>query len=358
MTTFDHELIEQQIKTNQKDFDFDIREYTIDFLTQQFDPNPNGGADIFIPEYQRDDVWSDRQKSLFIESLLIGLPIPYIFVADVDETEEADADGRIEIIDGAQRTRTIYQFKNNDFALTKLERLPALEGAKYCDLTPSRQRRFNRTTIRLIELKNINEDGRRLMFDRLNTGGSRLTDMEQRIGTVTNAMVPFIRELANSEQFKRLIPLPQIKLTRREHEEYVLRFFAYKDNYLNFEKSVKDFLDNYLDDLGIKFDQEIATQFTDIFYKTLNFVEAKFPHGFRKSPNSRVVSRIRFEATAVGVALALQENPQLINSNDQINTDWCYSDPEFLLMMRSDASNSKPKVKARIEFVRNKLLGI
>ena len=130
MRTFNHELIEQQIKTNQKDFDFDIREYTVDFLVQQFDPNPNGNSDIFIPEYQRDDVWNQEQKSLFIESLLIGLPIPYIFVADVDETEESDADGRIEIIDGSQRTRTIYQFRTDNLILKGLERLPALEGAK------------------------------------------------------------------------------------------------------------------------------------------------------------------------------------------------------------------------------------
>ncbi|MDC5345564.1 DUF262 domain-containing protein, partial [Acinetobacter baumannii] len=112
MPDFNHELIEQQIKSNQKDFDFDIREYTIEFLVQQFDPDPKGNSDIYIPEYQRDDVWTDKQKSLFIESLLIGLPIPYIFVADVDEIEEQDSDGRVEIIDGAQRTRTIHQFKH------------------------------------------------------------------------------------------------------------------------------------------------------------------------------------------------------------------------------------------------------
>lgn len=179
MPDFNHELIEQQIKSNQKDFDFDIREYTIEFLVQQFDPDPKGNSDIYIPEYQRDDVWTDKQKSLFIESLLIGLPIPYIFVADVDEIEEQDSDGRVEIIDGAQRTRTIHQFKHNNLTLIGLEKLPALEGAKFNDLPLSRQRRFNRSSVRLIELKNINEEGRRLMFDRLNTGGSPLTDMER-----------------------------------------------------------------------------------------------------------------------------------------------------------------------------------
>lgn len=356
MTQFNLELIESQIKENQKDFDFDIREYTIEFLVQQFDPNPNGQSDIFIPEYQRDDVWNNKQKSLFIESLLIGLPIPYIFVADVDENELLDSDGRIEIIDGAQRTRTIHQFKNNQLKLIGLERLPALEGATFNDLPTPRQRRFNRSSVRLIELKNINEDGRRLMFDRLNTGGSPLTDMEKRIGTETNPMISFIRQLANSVEFKRLIPLPEAKIKRREHEEYVLRFFAYKDNYLNFDKSVRDFLDEYLSNMEATFDDNKKSEYSRIFFDMLNFVDKNFPNGFRKSPGSTVVSRIRFEATAVGSALALATQPNL-RDVPSIDTNWAYDEP-FLGMMRSDASNSRPKVKARIEHVTNKLLEV
>lgn len=355
MPTFDHELIEQEIKTNQKDFDFDIREYTVDFLVQQFDPNPNGNSDIFIPEYQRDDVWTEEQKSLFIESLLIGLPIPYIFVADVDETEEKDADGRIEIIDGSQRTRTIYQFRMDNLKLKGLERLPSLEGAKYSDLPSSRQRRFNRTSIRLIELKDINEDGRRLMFDRLNSGGTQLTDMEKRLGTEGGDFIKFLHKLADNEQFKELTPMSKTKVSRRERTEYVLRFFSYLENYNNFEKSVRLFLNEYLDEKSKNFTKAEAKRLTIIFNNMLKFTYLNFPNGFRKSPGSKVVSRIRFEATAVGTALALAENPRLIQSH--INTDWAYDDSVFLNMMRSDASNSKPKVKARIEYVQNKLLG-
>lgn len=355
MPIFNHELIEQQIKSNQKDFDFDIREYTVDFLVQQFDPNPNGNSDIFIPEYQRDDVWSPEQKSLFIESLLIGLPIPYIFVADVDETEEGDADGRIEIIDGSQRTRTIYQFRKDNLVLKGLERLPALEGAKYSDLPPARQRRFNRTSIRLIELKDINEDGRRLMFDRLNSGGTQLTDMEKRLGTEGGDFIKFLHQLAGNEQFKQLTPMSEIKVSRRERTEYVLRFFAYLENYQNFDKSVRNFLNDYLDEKSKSFNKNESIRLARIFNNMLKFIHFNFPNGFRKSPGSKVVSRIRFEATAAGAALALEQDPTLIKKH--INTEWAYEDIDFLNMMRSDASNSKPKVKARIEFVKNKLLG-
>ncbi|RFS32176.1 DUF262 domain-containing protein [Acinetobacter sp. SWAC5] len=355
-STFDQHLIEDQIKTNQKDFDFDIREYTVDFLVQQFNPNPDGNSDIFIPEYQRDDVWSDKQKSLFIESLLIGLPIPYIFVADVDDSELDDADGRIEIIDGAQRTRTIYQFRKNKLKLCNMERLPSLEGARYSDLPIARQRRFNRTTVRLIELKNINEDGRRLMFDRLNTGGSPLTEMEKRLGTESGRFIEFLRRLASDENFVRLTPMPSKKETRRERAEYVLRFFAYRENYENFEKSVRDFLNDYLDEKSKYFNEAEEIRLEKMFNNMLDFIEVNFRFQFRKGERASNVSRIRFEATAVGCSLALEQNPA-ISSYSSTDTSWAYKEP-FLSMMRSDASNSKPKVKARIEFVKHKLLGL
>lgn len=353
---FDTKQIEKEIIENQNEFDFDIREYTIDFLVQQFNPDPEANSDIYIPEYQRDDVWTDKQKSLFIESLLIGLPIPYIFIADIDEKEEPDADGRVEIIDGSQRSRTIYQFRNNKLKLKGMERVPSLEGAKFSDLPPSRQRRFNRTTIRLIELKNINEDGRRLMFERLNSGGSELTEMEKRIGTEDGEFLSFIRALAKSPEFLALAPIPKQKSKRAEHAEYVLRFFAYRENYLGFDHKVRDFLNDYLDKTSANFDDEKKEQLSMYFFDTLKFVSQYFSNAFRKSQGATSISRIRFEATAVGVSLALAENPDLINA-EFIDTSWAYEDP-FVNMIRADASNSKPKVKARIEYVKNKLLGI
>ncbi|MEX5716036.1 hypothetical protein IC615_20650 [Serratia ureilytica] len=84
-----------------------------------------------------------------------------------------------------------------------------------------------------------------------------------------------------------------------------------------------------------------------------NFINTHFPHGFRKTKSATTVPRIRFEALAVGTTLALRENPQLVPENIQ---EWLNS-KEFITHTRSDASNSKPKVKARIEYVRDKLLG-
>ncbi|CAI3937264.1 DUF262 domain-containing protein [Commensalibacter communis] len=348
------EQIEKEIEKEKKEFDFDIREYTLEFLKQQFNPDPklNKEAEMYIPDYQREFVWTQKQQSLFIESLLIGLPIPYIFGADIGD-EENTGDGRVEIIDGAQRIQTIDCFLDGNLELKGMERLPSLENKKYDDLSPARKRRLNRTTIRMIELTNINEDGRRTMFTRLNTGGSKLSDMEKRRGASDTPFIMFVDQLSQNELVKKLIPLPEAKQIRREREEYVLRFFAYLNNYNGFKKSVTEFLDEYI---------EIANQETparrqeyeNIFLRTLQFVENNFKYGFRRDEKFTVVSRVRFEAIAVGVALAIKSKPSLFNQTN-IDTQWALEN-EFLTMIRSDASNSKPKVIARIEYVKNKLL--
>ena len=154
-----NEEIEQQIISNQQEFDFDIREYPLEFLQHQFNPPIASGKepDLYIPDYQRDFVWSPKQQSLFIESLLIGLPVPYIFGADVADYEDA-GDGRVEIIDGAQRIQTIDAFIIGALVLQDMECLPLLNNKTFNDLSTPRKRRFLRTTIRMIELQNINED--------------------------------------------------------------------------------------------------------------------------------------------------------------------------------------------------------
>lgn len=351
---------EIEIKKNQKQFDFDIREYPIQVISEKFDPSQKD-PEIFIPDYQREFVWTEKQKSLFIESLLIGLPIPYLFVADIDEEEDPYTEGNVEVIDGAQRIQTIYAYLNDKLTLIGMERLKTLEGSMFSDLPLARQKRINRSTVRMIELQNVDEDARRLMFDRLNSGGTKLTDMEKWIGTKDSDFIDFIRTLALNKKFLDMTPMPDSKVKRRERTEYVLRFFAYRDRYLDFGKrkdgttdnSVLGFLDDYIDDMDQIFNDDKKNELEKEFLDMLEFVQNCFPNGFRKSATSKSVSRIRFEAMSVGSSLALAEDPSISSTNNY----WAYEDADFLAMIRSDASNSRPKIKKRIEFVKNKLLG-
>lgn len=88
------------------------------------------------------------------------------------------------------------------------------------------------------------------------------------------------------------------------------------------------------------------------FERTLAFVRDHFEFGFAKSQNATTTPRVRFEAIAVGVALALKEKPDL----NVDNVDWINSDA-FKEQTTSDASNNEGKLAARVEYVRDRLLG-
>lgn len=346
---------EEQIRTHQKDVDFQTKEYTVELIVQKYSAGiEEDQNELFIPDYQRDFTWPEKFKSKLIESLLIGLPIPYIFIADV-ASDDPEYDGRTEIVDGSQRIRTLHAFLTNQLVLTELKLLTQLNGFRFEDLPPSRQRRFNRIPIRIIELsQQCNEDTRRDLFERINTGSDVLKAMEIRKGSDlgnTPLYKQVIKPCSELALFKTLAPMSPSKEKRDERMEFTLRFFAYLENYQNFQHSVREFLDDYMRNHSDKDDATIH-RMNEEFQKVLEFAHSHFPNGFRKTENAKETYRVRFEAIAVGTALALRENPNLVPDN----MAWLDSN-EFKKHTTSDASNSKPKVKARIEYVRDKLLG-
>lgn len=336
----------------QKITDHEIREFPISVIVDKFQNGlDEDKAELFIPDYQREFVWSDKQKSRFVESLLLNLPIPYIFVADIGSGEN---EGRLEIVDGSQRIRTLHQFVNNKFELAGLKKLTSANGFIYSDFTTPRKLRFDRKTIRMIELtEHCDEETRREIFDRLNTGGKKLTTMEQRQGSNDGPFLTFVNSISDDALFHEICPLGDARKRRSEYPELVLRYFAYTEEYLEFRKSVDEFLTTYLIRKNDAHTEAMETTLTEKFHRMCEFINNYIPYGFRKTANATTVPRIRFEALAVGVTLALEENPDLIPENIQ---NWINSN-EFITHTRSDASNSKPKVKARIEYVRDKLLG-
>lgn len=351
-TKKEQDALDKEIKKLEKITDHEIREYPIGVIVEKFQNGlDEDKAELFIPDYQREYVWDLKQKSRFIESLLLKLPIPYLFVSDVSEGDNA---GRIEIVDGSQRIRTLYSFLNNKFSLTGLKKLPAANGFKFSDFSQPRRLRFARKTIRMIELtERCDEETRREIFDRLNSGGTKLNTMEQRRGSSDGKFLTFIKKISESQLFHDICPITTVRKNRSEYLELVLRYFAYSDNYMQFEKSVDEFLTDYLTtknkSLSAKQKSEMTKQFNDM----CKFIDKYFRGGFRKTPTANTVPRIRFEALAVGATLALRENPNLVPKKIE---DWINS-PEFITHTRSDASNSRPKVRGRIEYVRDKLLG-
>lgn len=343
--------VDQQIEELQKITDYEIKEWPIGVLVEKFTSGrETDESEIFIPDYQREMVWTPKQQSRFIESILIKLPVPFIFAADVGQ---GDREGALEIIDGSQRIRTLDNFLSDKLQLVGLTKLTQAIGMRFRDFSKPRQMRFKRTTIRVIELtEKADEDARREMFDRLNSGGTKLTSMEIRRGVVDGPFMKFITECAANDQFKALVSLSDRNAKRKEYEEVVLRYFAYLNNYQGFHKSVDDFLTQYLKDKNYNFTEADKNSMLGEFVRMMNFVSQHFPNGFKRE-GYNTVPRIRFEAIAVGVSLALRVTPDL-SPNDV--SKWLDS-KEFIKHTRSDASNSRPKLINRIQYVRDNLLG-
>ena len=345
------ELAEKQIQKERKVVNYDTRELLVGSLVERFIRPDNlvedanyEITDIYIPTYYRGFVWSVERQSKFIESMLLGLPIPLMFMADMQ-------DGRLEVVDGAQRLQTLDKFVSNQLILEKLQRLTHLNGFKFDDLPFSQQRRFRNQSIRIIVLsEKVTEDVRKEVFERINMGSDALMNMEVRKLAHQGLFYDFIQECAANPQLIALCPLSDSRSNRLEREELVLRFFAYSEMYLQFKNDVKAFLDGYMHSKNNGFEKE---KYKTDFLKMVDFVEKYFPYGFRKVKNAKSTPRVRFEAISVGVHLALQVNPDLVPAS----MDWLDSE-QFKEHTTSDASNSSTKLRDRVEFVKNSLLGL
>lgn len=302
--------IQEQIDTERRAVSFNMREFTIEIYVQKYlyriEEDDN---ELYIPDYQREFVWDNNHQSRFIETLLLGLPVPFIFSAEILDS------GRLEIVDGSQRIRTMAAYLNDELQLKGLEKLTELNNTFFSQLPAARQRMFKNSPMRMVVLSaDATEEVRKEMFDRINTSSVALLPMETRRGIYRGGFTDFIIELAKDERYRALCPMAQFMDKRREEEELLLRFFAFTDCYPNFKevesKGVARYLDNYLQQKNESFDEKEVLQKKESFYQLVDFISAAYPNqGFAKKPNMRGISKPYFEAIAIGAFLALQENP-------------------------------------------------
>lgn len=216
------------------------------------------------PDFQRVFRWSDEQKSKLIESIFLGIPLPSIFVSQRD-------DGVWDVIDGLQRLSTIFSFmgklknKNNKLIepliLQKTKYLPSLDGIKWdnedkeFELPNSLKLLFKRQKIDIkIIQRESDSDTKFELFQRLNTGGSRLTDQEIRnclLIMVNLQAFNFVQELSNFTDFKDCIPLTERKEEESFYSELVMRFFVQRHINL-FKEFQHSEIHPFLDDAIIK----------------------------------------------------------------------------------------------------------
>ena len=351
----DAESAESEIREKQKAVNYRTIEYPVEVIVQKYNEGIEDETnELFIPDYQREMTWDEERQSKFIESVFLGLPIPPIFVADINDIED---EYRLEIIDGTQRIRTLNRFINNELRLYGLKKLSKLNNLKFEDLLLSRQRCFKRVTVRIIELtEHADEETRRDLFERINTGGIELNEMEKRRGIYPGKVTDLIEKLSKAQKFKNLCYFSDAAIHRRDPQEYVLRFFAFLDGYKGFESKlgVVKFLDKYLENANNDKNLDLE-KMQDEFETMIEFVEKYFPNGFRSGKKfNRTTTRIKFESLSVGIALALREKNNLSYQEDDLLNP---AKSNFQNYTKSDGSSSKNKVILRIEYVRDQLLG-
>lgn len=358
---------EEQIRELHKTVDYNTVEYPIEVIIDKF-LEEDGYTELFIPDYQREFAWDEIRQSKFIESILLGLPIPSIYVADISEelleenNSETEDLARWEIIDGTQRIRTLARFINKKLKLQGLEKLTELNDFLFSDLPLARQRRFKRTSIRIIELtKNTDEETRRNLFERINNGSVELNAMEKRRGIKRGKFLDLIDKLAKNTNFIELCSFSETQINYKDPQEYILRFFAFLNNYYSDYKNftpqnITDFLDQYLDQTNQKSTPEKISEMESEFNQMLNFVKIYFPSGFYQENKigKKPVTRIKFESLSVGIALALREKPNLQPTSEALSL---LNSEGFKNSTKGDASSSKKKVIHRINYVRSMLLG-
>lgn len=342
------QTLQQQLDGERRLVSFDSYDLSVRQLLDMFE---SGEIDV-PPEYQRQFIWDESRESQLIESVLLGIPVPSLFMA-------TNSDSTWEIVDGVQRLGTLAHFFGSAKLLKKihrpvplkiegLDKLSALNGTVHEDLPKSVQLMFSTRPIRVTVLNDKSDQNVRFdLFERLNTGGISLTNQEIRNCVFRGPFNEDIKKLALDKNFVAMINLKSGDLKNGTAEEHALRFFAFYDSYKSFDHSVKDFLNDYMQRSALK---KISPSLEKIFKQTFILLNRNLPKGVVRG-NRGVTPVNLFEGIVVGTALAIKTGKP-ISEVKLANL----LDDEKLRTFTTGATNTKKSVIGRIEYVRDALI--
>lgn len=356
--------VEQEIYSKRQTIRYDIRDLTVESIVNKYEDSLESDDTelakkkfnyIYIPEYQRDFTWDEDRQSKLIESIILGLPIPFIFVAE-------NKDSSWEIVDGSQRIRTLHSFITNKLCLKNLKSISSLNGYRFCELEESRQGKILNTALRIIVLsEETTEEAKKDMFERINRGSDLLKPMEKRKGIYTGSFCSFIYDYCrSSDTFQELVKVDKWLVNRQEREELLLRFFAITDSKsykTGINIGVSSFLDDYLCRMNAEWsnysEEELSIavkEYTKRIDKVNDYVQKNFPYGYRHKANPQT-KRSVFEAISVGVWLAINEETALTDL-DKGTIQKVLSSKEFKQYTHSaNETHRKQNLQGRIQTI-------
>lgn len=341
----EYEIIDDTINETEE-FRYSITsygaDYTVDSIVRRIEQEK-----IFVPPFQRKYVWTHIQASRFIESLILGLPVPGVFLSKEEST------GRMLIIDGQQRMLSIANFYKGLFGEKKFNLKGVqsdLEGKSYEDLNEADQNRLDDSIIHstIVKQDTPSEDDSSIymIFERLNTGGTPLQPQEIRACVYYGDFNELLTELTENENWRQIFGT---KNRRMKEQELILRFFSLFYGYENYGSVLKSFLNSYMA-RNRNFELNNKQDLETLFHSTINIIfEAIGDRAFRSG--SRINAAI-FDSVMIGVAKALGQNPnpninELKNRYQVLIADSDYL--EFVDSRTSSQSSVLGRIRKSIE---------
>ncbi|WP_421516497.1 DUF262 domain-containing protein [Brucella pseudogrignonensis] len=309
-------------------------------------------GDVIVPFYQRKYVWKIEQASRLIESFLMGLPVPQVFLYVNDED-------LLEVIDGQQRIMSVKYFfdgyfgepdtqdRRTVFKLKGLSERSEYNGKTFHELSPRDQRKLKNSTLRAINIKqlkpSIRNDSVFHIFERLNTGGTLLKPQEIRNAVYRGKIVDALKALNSTPGWHNILGISKADKNQKD-VELVLRLFALFEVWADYEKPMLRYLNTQMD-MNRTFDSGRAQRFTERFPAAVSTVNTALASPFRPKG---VINAAVMEA----VMVTLLEHPeitaeQLLERYDSLVND------VFLAEYVSRATTDTAVLRKRLEVARS-----
>ena len=276
-------------------------DYTVDSLVRRIDR-----GDIYIPTFQRSYVWSINQASKFVESLLLGLPVPGIFLSK-------DMDRRLVVIDGQQRLKTLQKYYGGIFGDERLQRFELrnvredLLGKTYSTLDDEDRRQLDDSILHATIIQQVSpeDDDSSIyhIFERLNTGGAKLQPQEIRASIYHGQFIDLLTELNDYEPWRNIYGR---KNRRGRDQELILRFMALYFMGDRYQKPLNEFLNTFTN-LHRHLDHPQSPELASAFKRPIEVVNQSLDKSAFRS--QRVLNAAVFDSMLVGIAKRLSVGP-------------------------------------------------
>ncbi len=303
-----------------------------------------GGRLITDPDFQRNFVWTPIQRSRFIESILMGIPLPPLYV---NQTQQ----GNYILVDGLQRTNTLYDFiVDGSFALdSSLNAVRDSAGKRFKELPMTFQSRIEDKKMSVYVIKpSVNIKIVYDIFDRINTGGTPLTRQEVRNCYYTGKSTALLRLLSNQNEFHDATSMG-IPATRMRDREAILRCIAFQIRPIeDYKNDMDDFLRSTMEYINGISDEEIESIRVNFIRTMSNAFQLFGDRCFRlPTPLSRGRINVAVMET-IFVFLSTVESQLLLRNKERINANFSMllANPDYeLCVTRSTGTTSRVKTQ-------------